>query len=124
MSNEYEQIADVLQTYFDGLYEGDTQKLGAAFHPTSHLFYNNGGDLVDWPREHWFEVVEGRDSPKSLGLSRHDRIVSIDMSDERTAFAKVECAIPPKYFTDYLTLLKLDGRWQIVSKSYRFDTHE
>ena len=46
------------------------------------------------------------------------------MSDETTALAKLNCAIPPRYFTDYLTLLKLDGRWQIVSKSFRSEIHE
>jgi Putative lumazine-binding len=30
---ESRAIADVIQTYFDGLYEGDTEKLARAFHP-------------------------------------------------------------------------------------------
>lgn len=38
-----------------------------------------------------------------------------------TAFAKVECSIPPKFFTDFLVLLKLDGRWQIVSKVFHYE---
>ena len=37
------EVEKVLQTYFDGLYEGDTQKLGQAFHPASHL-YSVGAD--------------------------------------------------------------------------------
>ena len=36
-----------------------------------------------------------------------------------TAFAKVECAIPPRYFTDYLTLLKFKDGWRVVSKTFR-----
>ncbi|WP_163364512.1 nuclear transport factor 2 family protein, partial [Escherichia coli] len=27
-------------------------------------------------------------------------------------------------FTDYLVLMKLTGGWQVVSKSYRFETHD
>ena len=68
--------------------------------------------------------MDGRASPASQGLARADRIISIDMSDETTAIAKLNCAVPPRYFTDYLTLLKLDGRWQIVAKSFRFETRE
>jgi len=30
---ESRAIAAVIQTYFDGLYEGDTEKLARAFHP-------------------------------------------------------------------------------------------
>ena len=37
------EVEKVLQTYFDGLYEGNTQKLGQAFHPASHL-YSVGAD--------------------------------------------------------------------------------
>ena len=34
MSDDIKQIEAVLQTYFDGLYEGDSGKLAAAFHET------------------------------------------------------------------------------------------
>lgn len=37
---------------------------------------------------------------------------------------KVECSIHPRYFTDYLTLLKLNGGWKVVSKTYRMDVRE
>jgi hypothetical protein len=124
MSDGYQAITQTVQTYFDGLHEGDTAKLGSVFHPASHLFANVEGELLDWSREHWFEVVNGRESAASQGLPRHDRIVSIDMSDDNTAIVTCECAIPPRYFTDFLTLIKIGGKWQIVSKSFRFDTHE
>ena len=123
MEKNYADIATVLWTYMDGLYEGDLNKLRLAFHPVCHLFSNSEGEFLDWSREKWFEVVEGRDSPKSLGLQRFDRIISIDMSDDITACAKLSCAVPPKFFTDYLTLLKLEGRWQIISKVFRYEVH-
>ena len=63
-------------------------------------------------------------SAKSKGSARADRIVSIDFSGPATAFAKVECQIPPRYFTDYLTLLKVDGRWQVIAKAYHTVTRE
>ena len=123
MSDPYSEITAVLQPYFDGLYEGDTEKLGSVFHPDCHLFSGSGGYL-NWSREHWFEVVDGRESAAAQGLSRHDRIVSIDMSDDETALAKVQCAIPPRFFTDHLSLLKLDGKWVIISKTFRMETHD
>jgi C-terminal processing protease CtpA/Prc len=61
--------------------------------------------------------VKGRPSAKSRGLKRTDRIVSIDMSGPETAFVKLECSIHPRYFTDYLTLLKLKDGWKVVSKT-------
>jgi len=121
MANDIQAIEDVIQTYFDGLYEGDVQKLGAAFHDVSHLYsVGTDGTVQDLPRAQWFEMLQSRPSAKSKSLVRADRIVSIDMSGPETAFVKVECQIPPRYFTDYLNLLKLkDGSWRIVSKTFR-----
>ena len=73
-------------------------------------------------------VYSGTFDPYTLGhadvVARADRIVSIDFSGPATAFAKVECQIPPRYFTDYLTLLKVDGRWQVIAKAYHTVTRE
>ena len=125
MSSDVAEVEKVLQVYFDGLYEGDTAKLGQAFHPASHLYSAQpDGTAADMPRADWFKMVEGRKSAKANGSERRDRIVSIDFSGPGTAFAKVECQIPPRYFTDYLTLLKVDGRWQVISKSFHTMTKD
>ena len=38
-----------------------------------------------------------------------------------TALARVECSIGPKHFIDLLTLVHVDGRWQILAKVFHFD---
>ena len=58
----------------------------------------------------YFPVVDRRPSPASRGEARRDRIVSIEFAGPVTAFARVECAIGPKFFTDLLTLIRVDGR--------------
>lgn len=125
MKSDVAEVEKVLQIYFDGLFEGDTGKLGQAFHPSSHL-YSIGGDgkAADLPRADWFKWIESRESGKTKGSARADRIVSIDFSGPGTAFAKVECQLPPRYFTDYLTLLKVDGRWQVIAKAFHTVTKE
>jgi hypothetical protein len=119
MSDDKAAIEKVVWTYLDGLYEGDTQKLASAFHPVSHLYGEKEGEILDMPREAWLDLVRGRPSPKSQGLTRHDNIVSIDQSGPVNAFVKVECAIPPRFFVDYLSLIKTGGGWRVVSKSYK-----
>ena len=57
-----------LQTYFDGLYEGDTAKLGRVFHDVAHLFYVTDGNLGDMSREQWFDMVRSRKSAQSQDL--------------------------------------------------------
>jgi Putative lumazine-binding len=124
MAGAIEAVEKVVWTYLDGLYEGDTDKLGQVFHEVSHLYSVSDGGVADLPREKWFEFVKGRASAKSKGLKRTDRIVSVDFSGPETAFVKLECSIHPRYFTDYLTLLKLNSGWKVVSKTYRTDVRE
>jgi Putative lumazine-binding len=121
---ERQTIEKAVQTYLDGLYEGDTEKLASVFHPTSALTANLGGELKIVPRDEWLEAVRKRPSPKSQNLSRHDEIVQIDIAGPTTAFVKVKCAIPPRFFTDYLSLLKIDGRWQVAQKIFAAEVRE
>jgi len=52
---------------------------------------------------------------------RRDKIVSIKRAGPTTAFAHVECAIGYKFFTDFLTLIHTDGKWQIISKVFHYE---
>jgi hypothetical protein len=124
-SGDRAEIEAVVWTYLDGLYEGNTEKIGNAFHAVSHLYgTDEKGGVLDWPREKWFEMINSRPSPQSKGLTRHDRIVEIDQSGPATAFVKVECAIPPRFFVDYLSLIKTNEGWRVVSKSFKAETRE
>ena len=33
-----------------------------------------------------------------------------------------KCALPPRYFVDYLTLLKTNDGWRIVAKAFKTET--
>ena len=123
MASDLTDLEQALQVYFDGLYEGDTGKLSRVFHDVAHLFYVADGKLGDMSREQWFDLVRSRTSAQSQDLKRHDWVVQIDRSSATTAFAKVQCQIPPRYFTDYLTFVKLAEGWRIVSKTFHTETH-
>lgn len=115
-------IEQAIRTYFDGLHEGDADKLAAVFHETSALTFEHEGRVSIMTRDQWLDAVRARPSPKSKGLARDDAILLLDQSGPATAFVKVKCQIPPRYFTDYLSLLKVDGRWRIVQKVFATET--
>jgi hypothetical protein len=124
MSHDRSTVEAVVQHYFDALYEGDADKLGAIFHPSADLRSLEKGELKVLTVPDWIGWVRKRPSAKSEGKPREDFIVTIDRSDESTAFIKVRCQLPPRYFTDYLVAMKLADGWQIVSKSFRYDLRE
>lgn len=117
-------IAEVLQLYFDGLYHSDTARLGRVFHPQALYACATEGTLLHLEMQEYFPIVDKRPSPASRGEARCDRIMSIEFAGPVTAFARVECAIGPKFFTDLLTLVHLDGRWQIIAKVFHFDLQD
>jgi len=121
-SNDQQAIQTCIASYLDGLYEGDADKIASVFHLTGALTYEDNGQLRIMPRDEWLQIVRNRVSPQAKGDPRHDRIWQIDQSAPGTAFVKLSCAVPPRFFTDYLSLLKLDGHWQIVQKVYAIET--
>ncbi len=123
MPSDLMDLEQALQVHFDGLHAGDTAKLGRLFHDVAHLFSVSDGKLADMSREQWFDMVRMRRSAQSQDLPRRDWVVQIDRSSPTTAFAKVYCQIPPRYFTDYLTFVKLAEGWRIVSKTFHTEMH-
>ena len=124
MSHDRSTIEALIASYFDGLYEGNTDKLSTVFHPTADLRWQEKGELQVLTVPDLLERVRKRPSAKAEGKPREDFIVTIDRADESTAFIKLRCQLPPRYFTDYLVAMKLNDGWQIVSKSYRYDLRE
>ena len=124
-TNDAKIIEGVIQSYLDGLYESDADKIASAFHPTSALTsVSSDGELVITPRDNWLEMVRTRPSPKQRGLPRHDQVLTIDLVSPTMAYVKLKCAIPPRFFTDQLSLLKIGGRWQIAQKVYATEMRE
>jgi len=119
MSDDRKAIEAVVQTYLDGLHEGDADKLAQAFHPTSALTQSLDGELKITPRDVWLDAVRNRPSPKAQGLARADEILSIVQHGPEMAVVTLRCAIPPRFFTDALSLLKIEGRWQVAQKVFR-----
>ena len=63
----------------------------------------------------WLAAVRNMKAPKEQGFERDDQIISVDV-DRELALLKLKLQIPPRYFTDMLSCLKVNGTWKIVQK--------
>jgi hypothetical protein len=115
-------LTALLREYFDGLYHSDTHRLRRVFHPQAIYATADGDTPTILRMDAYFYIVDRRPSPASRGEARSDRILSIDFIGPVTALAKVQCAIRPRHFTDLLTLIHVEGRWQIIAKVFHFET--
>ena len=114
-------VTAALQTYFDGLYESDTKRLKTVFHPLAHYTCATEKPILHMNMPDYFALVDKRPSPKSQGQKRQDRILSIEFAGPDIAFARVECAIGPRFCTDLLTFVRVDGKWLIMAKVFHYD---
>ena len=117
----YQEIVEVLGEYFDGLYFSDVKRLASAFHPQAQYVCVTDGNLLYRTMAEYFPIVEARPSPASRNEPRLDEIESISFAGPVTATARLHCAIGEKFFTDFITLIKLDGHWKIISKVFHYD---
>jgi 4-oxalocrotonate tautomerase len=120
MNDPFVQVSAVLDDYFEGLYRSDSQMLRRVFHPSALYACATDGTLLTLRMDEYFAIVDKRPSPASRGDPRTDRIVGIEFAGPVTALARVECSILPKHFIDLLTLVQVDGRWQVISKVFHY----
>ena len=116
-----EAVTAVLQVYFDGLHHSDTARLRQVFHPRAIYASAADGPLLHRTMEEYFPVVDARPSPASRNEPRADEIVAIEFAGPVTALARVRCAIADRLFTDLLSFVFVDGRWQIIAKVFHHE---
>jgi hypothetical protein len=121
MSSEISAIEALVRDYFDGLYHSDTARLRKVFHPRAVYACASDGTLVHHTMDEYFPIVDARPAPASRNEARADRILAVEFAGPVTALVRLNCAIGPKFFTDLLTLIKIDGRWQIIAKVFHYD---
>jgi len=116
--SEIEQITETLMDYIDGTGNGNSGQLEEAFHPEFNLYSVTEEDgLRIWKGQDYVEGIKKKEGEKS---NRIGRIISIDFEND-AAVAKAEILIPGwRVFTDYFLLLKYEGSWKIVHKSYTY----
>lgn len=118
MSDRFEAVRAVLSDYFDALHTCDLALFDKVFHPRALYATADEDPPLFRDMGEYFAVIARRESPQSRGEARRDVIDSIAFAGENTALAQVRCSIGPRDFVDFLTLMRIDGRWLIAAKIF------
>jgi hypothetical protein len=121
---DYEGVQAAITLYLDGLYHSDTNLLGQVMHPNARYVTATAEPTINMGMGEYLPIVDKRPSPASRGEPRQDRIHGIDFAGPNTAIVRLGCAIAERRFTDFLSLIKEDGQWRIISKVYHYDIVE
>ena len=114
--SDQQAVEAVVHLYVEGMTFANEAALRKAFHPRSAIIghYQNA---VEWlTREEFIAaiVAEGAAPP---GTQPYMDIALVDIAGD-AATVKVTDDFAGMRFTDYLSMLKVDGRWTIVNKLY------
>ena len=121
MDEPIRALVEVLRDYFDGLYDGDVDKLTGVFHERVRLFCPTDPELLEMDLPTYLEVVKNRPSSASRQDERFDRILEVSVPTPTTAHARVQCAYLPKRFTDDLTFVRTPAGWKIIAKVWHYE---
>ncbi|MCP3063679.1 DJ-1/PfpI family protein [Myxococcus sp. K38C18041901] len=106
-------IRAAVADYTEGVMSGDLARLQRTFHPDSKLLsVGPDGALATWPGNDYVQTAV-----KSPFTGRENAVLQVDVVGS-AAVAKVSVRTAKWDFTDYISLLKLEGRWRIVTKVY------
>lgn len=112
--SDLEQISETLMDYIEGTANGEPDRLRRAFHKDFNLYTVSDKDSLKIRSGEQY-ITNTKLGEKS---NRIGRIISIDYEKD-AAIAKAEIIIPNwRIFTDYFLLMKYEGHWKIVQKSY------
>jgi hypothetical protein len=112
---DYNAIVDVLNKYNGGCAKADSSIMKPAFSEQATIFGIDKGKLSGGPIEALFKAIDTafRPSPEAKAA-----IVRVDIVGT-AASARVDTDNVSGYcFTDFFHLLKVDGKWTVVSKIY------
>jgi len=114
-TSELEAVTKTVNLYFEGMMERNREKLELAFFPDARLIGYRGSQVVVTPFEVWA-------SGTSKGNPRDQKLFKNELKSIRivgnTALAETELYWPGIYYYDFLTLIKMEGTWKIVHKSW------
>jgi hypothetical protein len=114
-ADEDAAVREAVNHYLHGLKFNDVESLKKAFHPDAKLiFVKRDGQLGTLTQEQWYKGFASSAGQEEKGDLQ---IVAVNITGNAAVVKVVETYDKMKY-TDYLSLLKFDGRWQIVNKIY------
>lgn len=112
---DHEEVAATIQRYCDGLRDANIEKLKSAFYKNAIMYGLSPDGLLEGSIDNLYKFVERFGGAKDVR-------VHIDVLDMTTTTAVVKVTMENDAqggdFTDYHSLMKLDGRWQVISKLY------
>ncbi len=105
----------MLNNYLQGQTTGDAEFIRQAFYTDARIMAFRDGKLTNLSAKEFAKFFSGKQAKDEAERKR--TIESIEISGN-AAIAKIVLDYPTIKFVDYMSLLKIDGEWKVVNKSF------
>ena len=108
-------VTDVVRDYYEGMMTGDDAQLARAFHPRACIVGNQQQGELYWATLDEFVA----DCKQAVGQAgpHHWRIEGLSFEGD-TALVRLGGQYAAVWYSDDLSLLRIDDEWRIVHKTY------
>lgn len=120
---ELASIRDTINLYISGLQTGNIDILRKAFHPKAMMYGASPNALTIIEIEGLFGFVAANYPPPKSEDPHQCYITSIQFAGNAASVEMAEESAYGNDYTNYFHLLKIEGKWLIVSKTYNSDPH-
>jgi len=111
-------IITLLDNYFELMHTQNMDLFDKVFHPDCSLFGTPDDKYNVRTAAVYKEQMLNRESPASKGEARRDDILFVDQLFDSNAIARVQLEMFGGVMQDYLSLLKVDGQWFVIAKTW------
>ena len=114
-TSEQDAVRVPLENYIKGHATGNGEFMRKAFHTEGNLIFVREGNFSTRSFAEYISGFSGK--PAADEGSRKRSIESVDVAGN-AAVAKIILDYPATRFVDYMSLLKINGEWKIVTKIF------
>ncbi len=112
-----ETAVGAVQLYVDGVRAGDAAKLEQAFNEGAWMYGSVGGTRYDVPITEMIKMIEAQ--PADVGGSFRATVRSVEEEgDAAIVTLEEEGFWGALSFVDWFSLIRVDGAWKIVNKTF------
>lgn len=122
-NTELQSIQNTVNLYIQGLQTGNIDKLRKAFHPKAMMYGVSAKVVTIVEIEGLFGFVATNFPPPKSEDPHQCYITGIQYAGNAASVEMIEESAYGNDYTNYFQLLKIDGEWVIVSKTYNSAPH-
>lgn len=114
-TQDYEEVIATVAKYVEGLRVGSAGEVAGAFHKDAVMYGFTNGELLGGPIKNLYDFVER--NGKAPDIKTRLDVLAITPTTAVVRVGMEKDAIGADY-TDFHTLIRLNGTWHIIAKVY------